>query len=149
MKQAGQAMRHRFRLPGFLRPLGLGLVVLHPAATFARADDTLIGTWDIEVHEGIPAGDYGTITIRRDGDRLVGDLTYTDTRADITASEFCQVWVGTPTITIWCEVLAPKLDDYWPDNFAMRRVSHDRMEGQVLSITSGAATMTRGEVPTS
>lgn len=149
MRNGGQALRHRGRLPPGLRPGLLAAALCLSGASLAHADDTLIGTWSIEVHGGEPAGDHGAITIRREGDRLVGDLTYVDTRADITATEHCQVWVGTPTISIWCEVLAPKRDDYWPDHFAMRRVSHDRMEGQVLSISAGAATMTREGAPTS
>lgn len=137
------------RLPGILRHVALALALLQSGAGVARADDTLVGAWSIDVHGGDAAGDHGTIVIRREEDRLVADLTYTDARAGITATEACQVWVGSPTISIWCEVLAPKRDDYWPDNFALRRVGADRMEGHVLSISTGDATLTREEVPTS
>jgi hypothetical protein len=149
VRQFGQAMRHGCRLPGLLRPVVLALAILGPDASVARADDTLIGTWNIQVHGGTAEGDYGRIDIRREEGGLVGDMTFTDVSAEITATEFCQVWPGDPVISIYCVVLTPDPATYAADNLSMRRVSLDRLEGRMLSTTEGPATMTRGEAPTS
>jgi hypothetical protein len=120
-----------------------------PAPADVADMGALVGTWTIAVHDGSARGDHGTITISRSGDGLVGDMTFTDASAQVQSTQVCQVWPGDPTISIWCTVLTPDPGGYAPDNLSVRLVSSDRMEGVMISLTSGRATLTRGETPTS
>jgi hypothetical protein len=148
MTLAGQtAGGVRRRLP-WLAGCALSLL---PLAVLAQ--DGLVGLWDIEVQGGTAEGDHGQITISGTAEGLVGDLVYVDVSYGATATQTCRVWKGDTTISIYCRVVsvAPtdKAHDYFPDNFFVRQVASDRMEGQTVSATSGNATLTRGEQPTS
>ena len=72
---------------------------------------------------------------------------------ETTATESCRIWHGTPTIQVYCNVLTVDpsvyVPTYVPDNLVLTLVSADRMEGQIVSATTGFTTLTRGAAPNS
>jgi hypothetical protein len=142
------AQNIRGRLPGLA---ACALAALLPGQVAAQGD--LVGLWQITVHDGTAQGDHGQIEIRQTAGGLVGEMVFNDVSDSITATQSCRVWNGNPTIQIFCTVLtvdpANYAPEYFPDNLIVRLVSPDLMEGQMVSATTGTATLTRGETPTS
>ena len=139
----------RRRLP-FLA--ALALAVWLPGQ--GRAEDDLVGLWQIRVHDGLSEGDHGTIAIRNAEGGLVGDMVYHDVSDGIVATEFCKVREGVPTIEVYCKIMTVDPEkyfmSYFPDNLFVRRASPDRLEGLVACPSSTcSATLTRAESPTS
>ena len=128
----------------------LALLWLLLIATPAMATSDLLGIWDIEVTGGTAAGDGGFIVIREGQDgALVGDLTYRDADAEVTAIEICGIERDGQVVQIRCKVITPDVSTYWPDDFFLQIVGPNRMEGRLHSATTGPAVFTRREVPLS
>lgn len=131
----------------------LTLATLLSLAAPARATDdprALVGLWDIRVLGGTAGGDFGTVRIRLEDGALRGAMTFVDTSAAIEATEDCVVQAMDRAVSITCTVLTPDPSGYAPDDFTLRLVTPDRMEGEMLSTTGGPAVLTRrGTVPTS
>lgn len=126
--------------------LMLGLVLL---AGPARADDAvLLGVWDIRVSGDTADGDYGVITIRRQGDALVADMTFTDVSADVTARQTCAVAANGAQVGVVCQVLTPEVG-YAPDDLQLTIASANLLVGRLVSTTTGKAVLTRRVVPLS
>ncbi len=127
----------------------LTALILICLAPPAWASSELLGIWDIEVTGGTANGDVGVIVIREENGALVGELEYHDADARVTAQELCDVREARGVISITCKVLSPISSDYWPDDFNLRLVSPNRMEGRLHSATGGPAVFIRREVPMS
>ena len=126
------------------------VTVLIAASLPARAASGLLGIWDIEVTGGTAIGDVGVIVIRETGHGgLIGDLEYRDADAEVTATERCEVRERADLISITCTVLTPDSPLYFPDDFNLRLVSPNRLEGRLYSATGGPAVFVRREVPMS
>jgi hypothetical protein len=119
------------------------------AALPAAADDMLLGTWDITVTDGSAVGDHGTLTIVRRNGVYEGDMVFVDADAGITATERCNVWPDLPAVKVYCVVLTPQSPTYLPDNLTLDVVNPNRMEGRLVSATTGTAILTRKSVPSS
>jgi hypothetical protein len=149
VRRTGQtAGERRRRLP---EVAAVALAALLPGPGMAQ--DALVGVWEISVLDGPEQGDIGQIAIRQTADGLAGDMVFTDVKDGVSATESCRVWSGTPTIQIYCTVLTVDptrfSPSYFPDNFVVRLVAPDLMEGLIVSATTGNATLTRRESPSS
>jgi hypothetical protein len=124
-------------------------LILAAAALPAAADDILLGTWDITVTDGSAVGDHGTLTIERRNGVYEGDMVFVDVSHGTTATERCNVWPDLPAVKVYCVVLTPLSPTYLPDNLTLNLVNPNRMEGQLVSGTTGTAILTRQSVPSS
>lgn len=120
-----------------------------PVRAQAVAPGDLVGTWDIRVNGGTADGDLGVIEIVEGAAGLEAYMSFTDTSAGVTATERCRVEIADPQISVICEVLTPDRSTYAPDDFDLRLTFPNRMEGRMLSLTTGAAVLTRRIVPMS
>lgn len=135
-------MRRRMRI---MLAVAFGLALAAPA----RSDEALlIGVWDIRVTGDTADGDHGVISIRRDGDRLVGDMTFTDVSASVSATQTCLVTAAGASVGVACTVLTP-LSGYAPDDLDLTIRSYNVLVGRLMSTTTGDAVLTRRVVPLS
>jgi hypothetical protein len=122
---------------------------LAAAALPAAADDMLLGTWDITITDGSAVGDHGTLNIEKRNGVYEGDMVFVDADAGVTATERCNVWPDLPAVKVYCVVLTPQRPTYLPDNLTLQVANPNRLEGQLVSATTGTAILTRQSVPSS